>query len=131
MSDIRTVSVDDTRPVPVTASPSTAPKATSPARPPASAAPPAKPPAAAARPAAGPRTPAEIEADIERTRARLAATIGQVTDRVSPKNVIARLKERARLQVVDEQGNPRVQRLAIAGGAVAALVALRVWRARR
>ena len=36
------------------------------------------------------RTPAEIEADIERTRARLAGTVDAIADRVKPANVVRR-----------------------------------------
>ena len=45
----------------------------------------ARPPAA--RPE---RTPAEIEADIERTRARLAGTVDAIAEKVKPANVARR-----------------------------------------
>lgn len=74
------------------------------------------------------RTPAEIEADIERTRARLAGTVDAIADRVKPANVARRGAESAKSKVVDEQGNLRVQRAAVLAVAVAAAVGLVLWR---
>ncbi|MDQ1625994.1 MAG: hypothetical protein QOJ49_1492 [Actinomycetota bacterium] len=65
------------------------------------------------------RTPAEIEAEIEQTRVRLAGTVDAIADRVKPANVARRGVEAARAQVVDERGQPRTAR--IAALAVAAL----------
>ena len=55
--------------------------------------------------------PGELVDEIERTRADLAKTIDQISDRVSPRNVVRRTADRAveRLSQVD----PRI------GGAVA------------
>ena len=55
------------------------------------------------------RTPAEIEAEIERTRARLAGTVDAIAERVKPANVARRGVDSAKGQVVDERGNLRVQ----------------------
>lgn len=74
------------------------------------------------------RTPAEIEADIERTRARLAGTVDAIADRVKPANVARRGVESAKAQVIDEQGNLRAQRVAIIGIGVAAAFGLLMWR---
>ena len=73
---------------------------------------------------------AEIERDIEATRARLAASIDELADRVSPKNVAKRGADKARLTVVDETGAPRTGRLAAVGAAVAAVVGIVLWRRR-
>ncbi len=58
--------------------------------------------------------PKALVGEIERTRARLAATIDEITDRVSPANVAHRTVERARERI--SQLDPRV------GGAVALAV---------
>jgi hypothetical protein len=81
-------------------------------------------------PPAGSRSPAEIEREIEATRARLATSIDELADRVSPKNVAKRGAEKARLTVVDEAGAPRTTRIAAIGAAVAALAGLVLWRRR-
>jgi len=83
----------------------------------------ARPPAPAKE-----RTPAEIEADIERTRARLAGTVDAIAERVKPANVARRGAESAKAQVVDEQGNLRAKRVAVLAVAVAGAVALVLWR---
>jgi hypothetical protein len=80
---------------------------------------------AAREPATPPaRTPAEIEADIERTRARLADTVDAIAERVKPANVVRRT-------FVDDDGNLRVQRVAVLAVAVAAVAGLVRWRRSR
>ena len=80
---------------------------------------------AAREPATPPaRTPAEIEADIERTRARLADTVDAIAERVKPANV-------ARRTFVDDQGNLRVQRIAVLVVVVAGVAGLLRWRRSR
>ena len=80
---------------------------------------------AAREPATPPaRTPAEIEADIERTRARLADTVDAIAERVKPTNV-------ARRAFVDDDGNLRVQRIAVLAVVVAAVAGLVRWRRSR
>ena len=74
------------------------------------------------------RTPAEIEAEIERTRARLAGTVDAIADRVKPANVARRAADAARAQVVDDAGNLRVDRVAVLAVAVAGLAGLMFWR---
>ena len=74
------------------------------------------------------RSPAEIEADIERTRARLAGTVDEIAERVKPANVARRGAESAKAQVVDEQGNLRAKRVAVLAVAVASVVGLVLWR---
>lgn len=77
------------------------------------------------------RTPAEIEAEIERTRARLAGTVDAIAERVKPANVARRGAESAKAQVVDEHGNLRPDRVAVVALVVAATVVLVVWRRSR
>jgi MYXO-CTERM domain-containing protein len=82
-------------------------------------------------PKPGSRSPAQIEADIERTRLRLAGTVDAIADRVKPANVARRTADSAKSVVVDEDGYPRVARIAALGLGAAALAALFVWRRRR
>ena len=77
------------------------------------------------------RTPAEIEADIERTRARLAGTVDAIAERVKPANVARRGALSARAQVIDPQGNLRPKRVAVLAAAVAGAVGLVLWRRSR
>lgn len=77
------------------------------------------------------RTPAEIEAEIERTRERLAGTVDAIAERVKPANVARRALDSARAQVLDEQGGLRTERVAVLGAAVAAAVVLLVRRRAR
>ncbi len=86
-----------------------------------------------ARPPAGrpERTPAEIEADIERTRARLAGTVDAIAEKVKPANVARRGVESAKAQLVDERGELRPDRVAAVAVAVSAVLGLLVWRRSR
>lgn len=77
---------------------------------------------------AKPRTAAEIERDIEATRARLASTIDELGYRVKPATIAKRGADRAKATVIDDTGSPRPERLAMIGGAVAAIVGFLVWR---
>jgi len=80
---------------------------------------------AAREPATPPaRTPAEIEADIERTRARLADTVDAIAERVKPANVVRRT-------FVGDDGNLRVQRIAVLAVVVAGVAGLLRWRRSR
>jgi hypothetical protein len=80
---------------------------------------------AAREPATPPaRTPEEIEADIERTRARLADTVDAIAERVKPANV-------ARRTFVDDDGNLRVQRVVVLAVVVAGIAGLLRWRRSR
>jgi uncharacterized protein DUF3618 len=85
-----------------------------------------------ARPPASttPRTPAQIEADIERARARLAGTVDEIVERVKPANVANRLADSAKAQVMEPDGSLRQDRVAIIGGAVVLVVVLVLWRRR-
>jgi Protein of unknown function (DUF3618) len=80
---------------------------------------------AAREPATPPsRTPAEIEADIELTRARLAGTVDAIAQRVKPANV-------ARRTFVDAHGNLRVKRIAVLAVVMAGVAGLVRWRRSR
>lgn len=80
-----------------------------------------------------PRTKAQIEADLAAARARLTGNVEDLIDQVHPNRMkqrqIAKFKElakaeadSAKAQFVNEDGSPRVERLAIIGGALAGLV---------
>jgi hypothetical protein len=77
------------------------------------------------------RTPAEIEAEIEQTRLRLAGTVDAIADRVKPANVARRGVEAARAQVVDEHGQPRIPRIAALAAAAVAVGGVLFWRRSR
>ena len=72
--------------------------------------------------ASQPQTPAEIEAEIEATRARLASTVDELVDKAHPRNVAKRQVEQARSQVYDAQGNLRTEKIATIAGAVAGVI---------
>ena len=94
------------------------------------------------------RTAAQIEADIERTRERLAVNLDELAVRIHPSTISAQVKakamaaveektakayvaasglvEKARAQFVDEKGQPRKQRIvpaALVGVGLVLLVA--------
>ncbi len=71
---------------------------------------------------------AELEAEIERTRAQLAKTIDDIAERVSPKNVADKAKARARDIVINSDGSLRKDRVRVIGGVAFAFIALVVWR---
>jgi hypothetical protein len=74
------------------------------------------------------RTPAEIEADIERTRLRLRGTVDAIAERVSPANVARRRVEAAKAQVLEPDGSLRTTRVVALAAGLAAVVGLAVWR---
>jgi hypothetical protein len=88
-------------------------------------------PAAGADDPAAERTPAEIEAEIERTRQRLAGTVDAIADRVKPANIVRRGAESAKAQVVDMRGQVRTGRAAGIAAVAVAVVGLLVWRRNR
>ena len=71
-----------------------------------------------------------IESDIEATRERLAATIDQLVDRTSPKNVVRRQVSDVKGHFVDADGNPRTDNILKVAGGVAGFVAV-VWLIRK
>lgn len=81
------------------------------------------------------RSPAEIEADIDRTREHLAATLDELSERLSPRSLARTGGRQVKAQFVDvETGRPRTVRLAVLAGSVGAVVggllALRGLRSR-
>jgi MYXO-CTERM domain-containing protein len=76
-------------------------------------------------------SPDAIEADIERQRDELAATVSALHDRLDVKS---RAKEKAselRDRATTDDGKPRPEVVAIAVAAVAGVVGLVVWRRQR
>jgi hypothetical protein len=53
------------------------------------------------------RSNTSLEREMEQTRQRLAVTIDQLVDRVSPKNVVDRRVATAKAVFVDAHGDPR------------------------
>ena len=76
-------------------------------------------------------TAAQIESEIEATRNRLASRLDDFQDYVKPANVVDRGVASAKGVFVDEYGGVRPERVAIAAGAVVALIALRALSRRR
>ena len=77
------------------------------------------------------RTPAEIEADIEATRARLAGTVDAIAYRVKPATVARRGVRGLMSQVVDRNGQLRPDRVAVLAAVVGGAVGLVLWRRSR
>jgi uncharacterized protein DUF3618 len=81
------------------------------------------------------RSVRQIETEIEANRAQLAHTIDELVTRTKPANLIAQQKRQAAAALqeftYDENGQLRVQRLALVGAGVAALLALAIVRRRR
>lgn len=83
-------------------------------------------------PAAHPaRSAAQIEAEIERTRQRLALTVDAISERVKPANVARRTLESVKAQFVEPDGSVRTTRVAALTVGVLAVVALVTWRRSR
>jgi Protein of unknown function (DUF3618) len=81
------------------------------------------------------RSPAEIEADIDRTREHLAATLDELSDRLTPRNMARSGGRIVKAQFVDaDTGKVRVGRVAVVAGSVATalagMLALRGLRSR-
>ncbi len=80
----------------------------------------------------GPKqSPAQIEADIERQRDELAATVSELQTKLDVKaraqGKVRELKNRA----TTDTGKPRTDITVVAVVAVAAVVGLIIWRSRR
>jgi len=69
-----------------------------------------------------------LEAQIERSREELAASIDAIAERVAPKNVASAAKARARGVIVDADGAIKKDKAALLGGIALAFVAILVWR---
>jgi hypothetical protein len=63
------------------------------------------------------RSNASLEREMEETRARLAATIDELVDRTTPKNVVQRKVADVKAVFVDANGDPRTDNvLKVVGG---------------
>lgn len=69
-----------------------------------------------------------LETQIERSREELAASIDAIAERVAPKNVASAAKARARGLIVDEDGEIKKDKAALAGGIALAFVTILIWR---
>ena len=81
------------------------------------------------------RSPAEIEADLDRTREHLSVTLDELSERLSPRDLLRRGGLRMKYQFVSERtGELRKERFAVLVGAVGVMVggmfALRMMRGR-
>lgn len=78
------------------------------------------------------RSPAEIEAEIARTRDRLAVTLDELTERLTPRAMMRQANTKARGVFVTPAGSVRKDRAAMAAGGVVTVVggfvALRLLR---
>jgi Protein of unknown function (DUF3618) len=83
-------------------------------------------------PAAPPVSIPTLEAEIAARRERLATTIDELTQRVSPKNIIQRQTEAAKARFADvattPEGDLRVERLAVVVAVVAVVGGWLVYR---
>jgi MYXO-CTERM domain-containing protein len=84
------------------------------------------------------QSPAQIEAEIEATRNRLAGTVDELAVRVQPKEIARRsvqdAKDKVQAATHTEDGSLRTERVVAVGGAfavLAGLVGLRGVRRRR
>ncbi|HET9168773.1 MAG TPA: DUF3618 domain-containing protein [Actinospica sp.] len=68
------------------------------------------------------RSPAEIEADITATRDRLAGTLDELSERLSPRGVLRQANAGVRGAFTAEDGSVRKDRAALAAGALAAVL---------
>ncbi len=76
-----------------------------------------------------PRSMAEIEADMEATRQRLANTLDELKVAASPKNIASRQVTKVKAFYTDEYGAVRVDRVAGTVGVVVAIIVVRrTWR---
>lgn len=82
-----------------------------------------------------PTDPADLEAHIERTRARLVGTLDELATRLQPKEIARRsaldLRARVNRVVRTPDGSLRVERLAAIAAALTAMASLIVWNRRR
>lgn len=72
--------------------------------------------------------PAALEAQIERARTELAATVDAIADRVHPRHVAEQAKGRARDIVVNPDGTLRKERVMAIGGAAFVFLTFVIWR---
>lgn len=76
-----------------------------------------------------------LEADLAARRERLAATVDELTGRVTPQALVAKQKEVIRQRFVAATTTPdgqlRVERIAAVVAAVTLILGLRIWGGRR
>lgn len=77
------------------------------------------------------RTPAQIEAELEVTRSRLAGRIDDLQAYVAPKAVLRRQTAKVRGFYVDEFGGVRPERVLATAGVVVAVLGIGLLRRRR
>ncbi len=76
-----------------------------------------------------PRSLADIESDMDATRARLAQTLEELKVAANPKNIADRQARKVKAFYVDEYGAVRVDHVAMTVGVVVSvIVARRVWK---
>ena len=76
-----------------------------------------------------PRSLADIENDMDATRARLSQTLDELKVATSPKNIADRQVRKVKAFYVDDYGAVRVDHVAITVGVVVgAIVVRRVWK---
>ena len=72
------------------------------------------------------RSNASLEREMEQTRERLAATIDELVERTSPKNVAQRRVDQLKAVFVDANGDPRTDNVLKVVGGVFGFVGLLV-----
>ncbi|MEI2785188.1 MAG: DUF3618 domain-containing protein [Candidatus Nanopelagicales bacterium] len=76
-----------------------------------------------------PRSMADIESDMDATRARLTATLDELKVAASPRNIADRQVQKVRAFYIDEYGAVRVDHVAATVGVVVGMIVVRrVWR---
>jgi Protein of unknown function (DUF3618) len=71
------------------------------------------------------RTPEQIQADIDAAQRRLADQVDELSDRLQPQALAEDAVGNVKKIFVEEDGSPKVKPIAIAAGAVTALLVLR------
>jgi hypothetical protein len=75
------------------------------------------------------RSMAEIESDMEATRARLAQTLDELKVATQPKNIVNRQVQKVKDYYTDDYGGLRVDRVVVtAGVVVGTIVVIKTWR---
>ncbi|HRY10646.1 MAG: DUF3618 domain-containing protein [Actinobacteria bacterium] len=75
------------------------------------------------------RSVADIESDMDATRARLAGTLNDLKVATQPKNILNRQTQKVKDFYVDEYGAVRIDHVAITVGVVVGVIVLRkTWR---
>lgn len=76
-----------------------------------------------------PRSMAEIESDMDATRARLASTLDELKVATAPRTILNKQKQKVHDYYVDEYGAVRIDHVAITVGVVVGIIVVRrTWR---